>query len=83
MRPMLGCTEHSRECHFGLENRLKFSQKPFVDISHLPDFVNGVSPMEGRGNGEHAFIGGILQLFVDVFHEVVLISRRYERTAAS
>ena len=40
-------TVHVRERFFQSENVVQFVQEPFVDVRHLPDFINAVSSMKG------------------------------------
>jgi hypothetical protein len=45
---------------------LELGEEPLVDLGQLPDLVDGVAAVHGVGNGEHALVGGGLELGVEV-----------------
>jgi len=50
----------------------KLCQEPFIDIRHLADLVDAVSPMECSRNGKDTLIRRIDKLFIDVLDKIVL-----------
>lgn len=57
---------------FHLEDVVKFSQEPFIDIGYLPDLVDAISPVEGRRNRKNAFVRRVDKLLVDVLDKIIL-----------
>lgn len=45
---------------------LELGEEPLVDLGQLPDLVDGVAAVHGVRNGEHALVGGGLELGVQV-----------------
>lgn len=45
---------------------LELGEEPLVDLGQLPDLVDGVAVVHGVRNGEHALVGGGLELGVEV-----------------
>ena len=57
----------------------QLSQEPFVDSCECPDVFDGSTSVEGVGDRKDTFIGGILELFVDIL--VVIVLRANESVA--
>ncbi len=72
---------YSRQGLLDLENIIEAAQEPLVDIRHLPDLVDAVSPMESSVNGKHTLIGRVDKLFVDILDIVVL--QKHQQSSAS
>lgn len=51
---------------------VKLCQEPFIDLGQAPDTIDGVPSLVSRGDREHAFIGGVSQLLIDIFREIIL-----------
>ena len=64
--------DHVREGLLDSEYVVQFVQEPFVDVSHLPDFINAVSSMKSSWNSEDTFVSWIKQLLVDIFDKLIL-----------
>lgn len=63
---------NSRKAILHLVDVVKFRQKPFVDVGHLMDLIDGVATMECGRNGEDTLVRGIDQFLVNIFHVLVL-----------
>jgi len=57
---------------FHLEDVVELCQEPFIDITHLPDLVNTISPMESRRNREYTLVRWVNEFLIDILNKVVL-----------
>lgn len=62
---------------FHLEDILKSSQEPFIDVGDLPDLLDAVATSEGSINGENALVRRVQKLFVDVIDNIVLCRKSF------
>lgn len=69
-------TTNVREFAFQPEDVVELVQEPLVNVGHLMNLLDAVSPVEGGGNSKYAFVSGVDQLFVNVLHKFVLNTNR-------
>lgn len=59
----------------GAHDASELAEKPSADLDHLVDLGHRVTLGHGVGKGEHALVGGIGELLIDIFvdNDLVLI----------
>lgn len=55
-----------------LKDVVELRQEPLVNIGHLVNLVDTVTPVECGGDGEYALIRRVDQFFINIFDELVL-----------
>ena len=66
--------KHVLQVLLHLKNGLQLGEEPLVDIRHLPDLLDAVPTVEGRGDRKDALVRRIHELLVDILNKITLRS---------
>ena len=72
--------KHVLQVLLHLKNGLELGEEPLVDIRHLPDLLDAVPTVEGRGDRKDALVRWVHQLLINVLHKVVLPTTRQSQS---